>query len=79
MAFGANVTSYEEEVEQHINERVRDLIVDNYAEDGVIDADEITREQFDEVCAYADNTLNDWSVLKAGFQNFIADWQQAND
>ena len=73
MSFDWNrIHKHEEQVENDIYDRVSEQICSFY---NVEDVADLTIEQMDEVRAFVDNDLSEYSIMQRGFTDVFAYWE----
>ena len=73
MAFDRNrIHKHEEQVENDIFDRVSEQICSFY---NVEDVADLTIEQMDEVRAFVDNDLSEYSIMQRGFTDVFNYWE----
>jgi len=66
------VHKWEENIEREVTDELYSYVCEYYGVDEIAD---LTEEQMNEVEAYRDNDLNEYSPLQIGFSNIIQNWE----
>lgn len=67
---------HEENIERDITERVEEYVCEFYNVETIFD---LTENNIDDLESFANNDLNEYSVMQVGFRNIINSWESSLD
>ena len=67
---------HEENIERDITERVEEYVCEFYNVETIFD---LTENNIDDLESFANNDLNEYSVMQVGFRNIINNWESSLD
>jgi hypothetical protein len=70
------IHKWEENIEMTVTDSVFGFIEEFY---GVEDVSELNEDQFSEVLYFREHVLYEYSVMQAGFSNFVSYWEGENE
>ena len=66
--------------EEYYENQIRDDVVQHICEYfDVVDIVDLTREQYEEVVKYREETLNEYSVMQVGYSSALHQWESENE
>lgn len=65
---------HEENIERDITERVEEYVCEFYNVETIFD---LTENNIDDLESFANNDLNEYSVMQVGFRNIINNWESS--